>query len=152
MACSEAVVARDACKEKVSALWFARGHLIAVMGDFLMGCAVLLLVGCAGVRSEAPEEEQGHTEATKQQQGHLETTEGQARSAEATSEENRCEGTRTFTLREYHAFQGWIWRGTYTTNDVPGCPKGGLITGTDKRDELDARGCRQRLGHGDKRL
>ena len=65
MACSEALVARDACKEKVSALWFARGHLIAVMGDFLMGCAVLLLVGCAGVRSEAPEEEQGHTEATK---------------------------------------------------------------------------------------
>ena len=42
-----------------------QGHLIAVMGDFLMGCAVLLLVGCAGVRSEAPEEEQGHTEATK---------------------------------------------------------------------------------------
>jgi len=35
-----------------------------------MGCAVVLFVGCAGVRSDAPkQEEQGHTEATKAEQG-----------------------------------------------------------------------------------
>ena len=78
-----------------------------MVGVFLIGCAVLLMVvGCAGVRSEAPqeEEEQGHTKATA-------------------SEEARCEGTRTFKRR---------W-GLITTNDVPGCPNGGLLSGTDKR-------------------
>ena len=66
-----------------------------------------LVVGCAGVRSEAPQkEEQAHTEATA-------------------SEEARCEGTRTLT-RNFGA-------GLLTTNDVPGCPKGGLLFGTDKR-------------------
>jgi Ca2+-binding RTX toxin-like protein len=73
-----------------------------------MGCTVLLMVvGCAGMRSDAPqEEEQGHTEATTEQ----------ARS-------DRCEGTRTFK--------------DTTTNDVPGCPYGGLLSGTDKADALD---------------
>jgi hypothetical protein len=76
-----------------------------------MGCAVLLIVvGCAGVRSEAPEE-QGHTEATA-------------------SEEARCEGTRTYK-------KAW---GLITTNDVPGCPnKGGLLSGTDKIDFLNGK-------------
>jgi len=84
-------------------------HLIAVVGTFMMGCAVVLLVGCAGVRSEAPQEdEQVHTEATA-------------------SEEARCGGTRPINL------QGR----TYTTNDVSGCPKGGLLSGTDERDKLD---------------
>ena len=32
--------------------------------------------------------------------------------------------------------------GVYTTNDLPGCPKGGLFLGTDKPDMLDG-------GHGD---
>jgi len=47
-----------------------QGHLIetrvlvAVVGTFLIGCAVLA-VGCSGVGSEAPKEEQGHTESTK---------------------------------------------------------------------------------------
>jgi hypothetical protein len=27
----------------------------------------------------------------------------------------------------------------YTTNDVPGCPKGGLLSGTDGRDNLDGK-------------
>ena len=55
-----------------------QSHFIAVVGTYLFGCAVLLmLVGCAGVRSEAlQKEEQGRTEATA-------------------SEEARCEGTRT---------------------------------------------------------
>ena len=92
-----------------------QARLIAVVGVFLIGCAVLLLVvGCAGVRSEAPQkEEQGHTEATKEQ----------ARS-------DRCEGTRTFKKKGL---------GVYTTNDVPGCPSGGLLSGTDKTDHLDGK-------------
>src|SRR3712207_3568153 len=88
---------------------------------FMTGCAVVLLVAsCAGVRSEGPQVEQGHTEATKEQ----------ARSPEATaSEETRCEGTRTIDL------QGR----TYTTNDVSGCPNGGLLSGTDGQDNLDGK-------------
>jgi RTX calcium-binding nonapeptide repeat (4 copies) len=104
---------------------------MAVVRLLLMGCAVLLFVGCAGDRSEAPEE-QGHTEATERE----------ARAPEATTEEDRCEGTRTFRDK--------------TTNDVPGCPKGGLLFGTDDKDFLDGkkgddeiRGLR---GRGDKIL
>jgi hypothetical protein len=95
-----------------------QGYLIAVVRAFLIGCAVLV-VGCAGMRSEAPEETQGHTEATKQEQ---------ARTSEATaSEEDRCEGTRFIFM---------IGRARYTTNDLPGCPKGGLLSGTDQDDYL----------------
>jgi RTX calcium-binding nonapeptide repeat (4 copies) len=83
-------------------------HLIAVVGAFLMGCAVLLIVvGCAGVREQATEE-QGHTEAIA-------------------SEEARCEGTRTYKEKD--------WEGAVmTTNDLPGCPKGGLLSGTNEND------------------
>jgi hypothetical protein len=92
---------------------------MAVVRTFFIGCAVLLVVGCAGMRSEAPEETQGRTEATKQEQ---------ARSPEATaSEDDRCEETHPIDL------QGR----TYTTNDVSGCPKGGLLSGTNGRDKLD---------------
>ena len=46
---------------------FRQAHLIAVVVAFLIGCAVLPVVGCSSeVRSEAPQEEQGHIEATKQ--------------------------------------------------------------------------------------
>jgi hypothetical protein len=119
-----------------------------VVGAFLIGCAVLLVVGCAGVRSKA----------TKQEQ---------ERSPEATaSEEARCEGTRT-----YHSWyvvypngqnsfpnqsgsaedmkkarkkaekvgDKLVEAGVYTTNDLPGCPKGGLLLGTDKSDAPPAR-------------
>src|SRR5215216_5165996 len=49
-----------------------QGHLIAVVVSLLMGCAVLfMVVGCAGVRSEAPQKE------------------------EQTHYSDRCEGTRT---------------------------------------------------------
>src|SRR5215211_3107588 len=80
------------------------GRLIAVVGTLLMGCALLLVVGCAGVRSQAPQEQQGHTEATKNQ-----------------AHSDRCEGTRSIVLLG----------GGYDTNDLPGCPKGGLLLGTD---------------------
>ena len=88
-----------------------QGHLIAVVGAFLLGCAVLA-IGCAGVREPATEEEQGRTEATR----------GQAHS-------DRCDGTQTIKQ----------WGEVMTTNDVPGCPKGGLLTGTDGGDVLDGK-------------
>jgi hypothetical protein len=81
-----------------------QARLIAVVRTFLIGCAVLLVVGCAGVRSEAPEETQGHTEATREQ-----------------AHSDRCDRTRGIVLMG----------GGYATNDVPGCPKGGLLLGTD---------------------
>ena len=86
-----------------------QAHFVALVGALLVGCAFLLVVGCSGARPEASKEEQG-------------------RSPEATaSEENRCGVTRTFD------------RGggrPYVTNDVPGCPSGGLLEGTDARDKL----------------
>jgi hypothetical protein len=83
------------------------------------------MAGCAGVRSAAPQkEEQGHTEATKEQ----------TRSPEATaSEEARCSQTRT-----YKSYM-WVEEQLMTTNDVPGCPKGGLLSGTDKKDRLGGK-------------
>ena len=101
-----------------------QGHLIAVVGIFLIGCAVLLLVvGCAVTRSEAPKEGQGHTEATMKEQG---------RSPQATaSEEARCEGRQPFERPYEPNEEGWL------TNDVPGCLRGGLLSGTDSNDMLD---------------
>ena len=91
----------------------------SVVVTFLIGCAVLLIVvGCSGMSSESPKQ-QGHTEATREQ----------TRSAKAASEEARCAETRPI---ERHGPSGrWV------TNDLPGCPKGGLLLGTDKPDELD---------------
>jgi hypothetical protein len=89
-----------------------QSQLIAVVVTFLMGCAVLLVVGCAGVRSGAPQkEEQAHTEATA-------------------SEEARCEGTRIIKPAMYEG-------AVMTTNDLPGCPKGGLLSGTNEDDNND---------------
>jgi hypothetical protein len=101
-----------------------------VVGVLLIAVVV---VGCAGGRSEAPEE-QAQTEATKEQ----------TRSPEATaSEEARCSQTRTFRIKAGY--------GVYTTNDVPGCPSGGLLSGTDKPDKLDGQDGEDKLrGLGDK--
>jgi hypothetical protein len=89
-----------------------QGHCIALVVAFLIGCAVLLVAGCAGARSGASQGEQ-------------------ARSPEATaSEEARCEGTRT--IKSPKGAGG----GVFTTNDLPGCPNGGLLLGTDKNDKL----------------
>jgi hypothetical protein len=100
-----------------------QARLMAAVASFLIGCAVLLGVGCAGgVRSEAPKEEQ---------QERTEATRAKGRSPEATASEEvaRCEGTRTFQAGG----------GPFTTNDLPGCPKGGLLAGTDKADKLDGK-------------
>jgi Ca2+-binding RTX toxin-like protein len=77
-----------------------------------------MVVGCSGERSEAPQ---------KGEQGHTEATERDARSPEATTEEARCEGTRTI---EHQGSPDDV------TNDVPGCPNGGLLSGTDKGEFL----------------
>ena len=138
MACLEALLAGDACNEGEGVV-VRQGRSIAVVGTFLIGCAVLLLVvGCAGTRSEAPQEEQGS-------------------SPKATDSEEvaRCEGTRSYRLYQVVHRPGY-WNGplrtgseedmkkadkkagqetmdfgVYTTNDLPGCPKGGLLLGTD---------------------
>jgi hypothetical protein len=95
-----------------------QGRLIAVVGTFLIGCAVLLGVGCAGTRSEAPQEEE------------------QGSSPQATaSEEARCEGTRTYDYQTKDPTVVLV----FTTNDIPGCPKGGLLSRTDKRDLLNGK-------------
>jgi hypothetical protein len=80
---------------------------------FVIGCAVLLfVVSCAGSRSESPKE--------------------QSRSPEATaSEEARCEGTRTYHYKKRSV--------VFTTNDVPGCPKSGPLSGTEKREFLEGK-------------
>jgi hypothetical protein len=147
-----------------------RGHLIAVVSTFLIGCAVLLLVvGCSGTSSET---------SNKKEQTH---------SPQATdSEEARCQGTRTYLSytifyrkggrldktgserylpsvdktgseedmkkalkkarhrakrKNLGAVKVKVW-GDFTTNDLPGCPKGGLLKGTDKSDTLNGK-------HGD---
>jgi RTX calcium-binding nonapeptide repeat (4 copies) len=109
-----------------------QGHLIAVMRAFLIGCAFLLVVGCAGTSSEAPKEGQGHTEATIEQ----------TRSAKAASEEARCAETQPIDRKVEARYMGLTYeKGLYEkgwfTNDVPGCPNGGLLLGTDKPDVLD---------------
>ena len=110
-----------------------QGDLIAVLRVFLIGCTVLLVVGCSGVRSGAPEEEQGHTEVTKKEQ---------ARSPEATaSEDARCGGTRTIDMLEGvsivdSSIQPGDPEAIYVTNDMADCPNGGLLSGTDKSDQL----------------
>jgi Ca2+-binding RTX toxin-like protein len=45
----------------------------------------------------------------------------------AAAEDDRCEGTRTINLSNW---------GSMVTNDVPGCPNGGLLSGTDGPDTL----------------
>jgi Ca2+-binding RTX toxin-like protein len=44
----------------------------------------------------------------------------------AAAEEDRCEGTRFIV----------VGGARYTTNDLPGCPKGGLLSGTGRSDAL----------------
>ena len=104
-----------------------RGHPIVLVRTFLIGCAFLLAVGCAGVSSKAPQKEQGS-------------------SPQATSsEEARCQGTRSIDLAKISASASPASEGSYlstaidgpiTTNDLPGCPKGGLLSGTNKADLL----------------
>ena len=104
-----------------------------MVGTFLIGCASLLVVSCAGTSPESSnKKEQVHTEATTEQ--------GRSPQATASEEEARCEGTRTIKV-------AWLQLQlqsepikesvVFTTNDLSGCPnKGGLLSGTDKKDKL----------------
>jgi Ca2+-binding RTX toxin-like protein len=85
-----------------------------VVRPFLI-CCVVLFVGCAGAGSEAPNEEQGRTEVTKEQ-----------------THSDRCEGSQTINLAQSASASATL----YITNDVPGCPNGGLLSGTDEPDKL----------------
>jgi hypothetical protein len=96
-----------------------------VVGTFLIGCVVLLGVGCAATRSESPK-----------QQGHAEATREQTRSAKAASEKARYAETRIIDLRSSVVPAGPD-ESNWETNDVPGCPKGGPLLGTDSADKLD---------------
>jgi hypothetical protein len=91
-----------------------RVHLVAaVVAAVVIGFAVLLMADGSGVRAEASQEEkQGRAEATKEQE----------QSDGAAPEGDRCGGTRINA------------RGL--TNDVPGCPTGGLLFGTEGADIL----------------
>ena len=97
MACLEALVAGDACNEGEGVV-VRQAHLIAVVGAVVIGCAVLLVAGAAGVQAQ-----------------------------DSNKEEARCEGTRT------------IKDSAYITNDIPGCPKGGLLLGTEGSDRTISR-------------
>ena len=107
-----------------------RAHLAVVLRAILMACALLVVVGCEGVRSETPMQEQGQAEATE--------AEGRP------PEEDRCKGTQTFDVLKKQGidriFDSSVKPGDpearYTTNDVLGCPNGGLLSGTDKPDRL----------------
>jgi hypothetical protein len=88
-----------------------------VVGIFLIGCAVLLVVGCSGTSSET---------SNKKEQG-------SSPGATVSKEEARCEGTRTTKVPRLDT-------GDFITNDLPGCPnKGGLLLGTDKEDKLGGK-------------
>jgi len=91
------------------------------VGTFLIGCAFLLVVGCSGTSSESSnkKEEQGSSPKVT-----------------ASKEEARCEGTRT-TVRPGFLSSPHRRREDYLTNDLPGCPKGGPLSGTDKTDKLN---------------
>jgi RTX calcium-binding nonapeptide repeat (4 copies) len=77
----------------------------------LIALVVAFLLGCAVVLTAGASGV--HAEASKK-------------------EEARCQGTRTIKLASNLGV-------VYTTNDLPGCPKGGLLLGTDKRDKLDGK-------------
>ena len=118
------------------------------------------MVGCSGTRSEAPKEEKGHIEATNKEQGHSagEASEEEARCQgtmtyhsytifyrkggmvdKTGSEEDMnkaAKKARHIAKREdLGAVRVRVW-GDFTTNDLAGCPKGGLLLGTDGKDKL----------------
>jgi len=116
-----------------------QAHLRVVVVAFLIGCAVLLVVGCAGTRSEAPKE-QGPTEATEEQ-AHSERCEGErtidisivrSQSASASAQSASASAQSASASAQSASAAALL----FTTNDLPGCPECGLLSGTDKPDKL----------------
>jgi hypothetical protein len=92
--------------------------------SFLIGCALLLLgVGCSGTTS---------SETSKKEQG-------SSPQAPESEEEARCDGTRTYHGPSFLTFRPKEPDIVYTTNDLPGCPNGGLLSGTDHPDQLGGK-------------
>ena len=138
-------------------------HLIAVVGTILIGGAFLLLVvGCAGTPSEpSNKKEQGSSpEATASEEEarcegtrtyHLydvEYSRGGVTRQRTGSEEDMKKAekkarhiakTEDLGVAKTHDY------GVYATNDLPGCPKGGLLLGTDRTDLLNGK-------HGDDKV
>ena len=126
-------------------------HLIAVMVTCVIGCAFLLLVvGCAGTRLESSKKEQGSSpEATTSEEARCQGTmtyhsytifyrKGGMVDKTGSEEDMKkaAKKARHIAKREdLGAVKVKVWGG-FTTNDLPGCPKGGLLLGTDKKDEL----------------
>jgi hypothetical protein len=126
---------------------------IAVVVTFLIGCAVLLLaVGCAGTSSEtSKKKEQGRSpEATaSEEEARCQGTmtyhsytifyrKGGMVDKTGSEEDMKkaAKKARHLAKREdLGAVKVKVWGG-FTTNDLPGCSKGGLLLGTDKKDEL----------------
>src|SRR5215208_415390 len=97
-----------------------QGRCIALVVAFLIGCALLLMADASGVLAEASQQNKHkRTEATNNEQG-------SSPQATASEEEARCEGTKSRIINNE----------SVVTNDVPGCPKGGLLLGTDGPDNL----------------
>jgi hypothetical protein len=115
-----------------------QGHLIAMVA-FLIGCAFLLGVGCAGTRSETFVEEQVHIQATTNEQTRSPeaTNKEQGHSAgEASEEEARCQGTQPYDSKNA---PGAVKPYSYTTDDLPGCPSGGLLFGGGQEGSKEPR-------------
>jgi hypothetical protein len=126
-------------------------HLIAVMVTCVIGCAFLLLVvSCAGTRLESSKKELGSSpEATTSEETRCQGTmtyhsytifyrKGGMVDKTGSEEDMKkaAKKARHLAKREdLGAVKVKVWGG-FTTNDLRGCPKGGLLLGTDKKDEL----------------
>jgi hypothetical protein len=102
-----------------------RGRSIALVGTFLIGCAVLVLVADASrVQAEA------RCEGTRPLHRYMVFYANGHRSLKYGSEEEMKKAAKKAGQRVED-------RGVDTSNDLPGCPKGGLLKGTDKKDDLN---------------
>src|SRR5215210_369047 len=135
-----------------------KGHLIALVGVLLIGCAVLLIgVGCSGTRSETSKKEQGSSpQATAPEKARCEGTrtyhlyyvsysrggQGPVRTGSEEDMKKAARKARPIAKRQDLGVAKVEELGVETTNDLPGCPKGGLLEGTDKSDTLNGK-------HGD---
>ena len=98
-----------------------QGHLIAVVGAILIGCAFVVLVGCAGTRSEALKRSKDLPKPPRRSKhAHPKQQRPKKPDARGRGPSRECD----------------MADAVLTTNDLPGCPKGGLLSGTDKHDNL----------------
>ena len=158
----EVLVAGDACSEGEGVV-VRQGRCIAVVGVLLIGCAFLLIVvGCSETRSEAPKEkeqrsspkptaskEEARCEGTRTYHLYVvDYSRGGVTRTKTGSEEDMKKAlkkARHLAKREDLGVAKTHDFGAYTTNDLPGCHKGGLLLGTDKPDLLSGK-------HGDDKV